>query len=286
MAGISAQSHTVCLDCAEGSFTITGNYTNGGGLGAITSTLYVTDPSGNLVSYNADDLWNSGTSGGTQTIEAGTTSISGSNSVNSATLTWTTAPNTTYSFILRSMVSGVVQDYAISFLSTSGATSTEIGEGIASLVDSLPPSLNLLDVSYTPGQESLTITGNSNVFFGVDALVNLTASSVTANTDLSSSFEDGIYIVKWVLTDEDNANPTPSLTNSIFLCNVEKCVREKASKVDVGCGCCGSRESEEAMDAIMYLEGIKSAAACGKLEKAKTILSGLEDICNNDCKHC
>ena len=40
------------------------------------------------------------------------------------------------------------------------------------------------------------------------------------------------------------------------------------------------------MDAILYLEGIKSAAACGKLEKAKTILSGLEDICNNDCKHC
>ena len=50
--------------------------------------------------------------------------------------------------------------------------------------------------------------------------------------------------------------------------------------------CSGNRESDEAMDAILYLEGIKSAAACGKLEKAKTILSGLEDICNNDCKHC
>jgi len=285
MAGISAQSHTVCLDCAEGSFTITGNYTNGGGLGAITSTLYVTDPSGNLVSYNADDLWNSGTSGGTQTIEAGTTSISGSNSVNSATLTWTTAPDTTYSFILRSMVSGVVQDYALSYSTGATTTATEIGIAIRDLINNLPASLNLAPVTYTPGS-SLAINGNANVFFGVDALVNLTASSVTANTNLSSSFADGIYIVQWVITDADNANPTPSLTNSIFLCNVEKCVREKASKVDVGCGCCGSRESEEAMDAIMYLEGIKSAAACGKLEKAKTILSGLEDICNNDCKHC
>jgi hypothetical protein len=285
MAGISAQSHTVCLDCAEGSFTITGNYTNGGGLGAITSTLYVTDPSGNLVSYNADDLWNSGTSGGTQTIEAGTTSISGSNSVSSATLTWTTAPGTTYSFILRSMVSGVVQDYALSYSTGATTTATEIGIAIRDLINNLPASLNLAASTYSSGS-LIDINGNSNVFFGVDALVNLTASSVTANTNLSSSFEDGIYIVKWVLTDEDNANPTPSLTNSIFLCNVEKCVREKASKVDVGCGCCGSRESEEAMDAILYLEGIKSAAACGKIEKAKTILSGLEDICNNDCKHC
>lgn len=286
MAGISAQSHTVCLDCAEGSFTITGNYTNGGGLGAITSTLYVTDPSGNLVSYNADDLWNSGTSGGTQTIEAGNTAISGSNSVNSVTLSWTVSNITTYSFVLRSMANGYVQDYVVSFESDASATATEIGEGLAAIIDTLPPSLNLQAVSYTPGQTLLTIQGNQNVFFGVDALVNLTASSVTANSSVTATFADGIYIVKWVITDSGNQDPTPSITNSMFLCNVEKCVREKASKVDVGCGCCGSRESEEAMDAILYLEGIKSAAACGKIEKAKTILSGLEDICNNDCKHC
>lgn len=285
MAGISNQSHTVCLDCSQGSFTITGNYTNGGGLGAITSTLYVTDPSGNLVSYNADTLFNSGTSGGTQTIEAGTTNTSGSNSVSSATLTWTTAPDTTYSFILRSMVGGVVQDYVLSYSTGATTTDTEIGNQIRDLINALPASLNLAASTYSSGS-LIVINGNSNVFFGVDALVNLTASSVTANTNLSSSFADGIYIVQWVITDADNANPTPSLTNSIFLCNVEKCVREKASKVDVGCGCCGSRESDEAMDAILYLEGIKSAAACGKLEKAKTILSGLEDICNNDCKHC
>ena len=279
---ITAISHSVCLDCSEGEFTITGDVT-GSNDGALVNSVYVTDPSGNVTTYEPGvalyqspytyDIPQSGSS----------TNITGSNSVNSVTLSWTTAINTTYSFILRSMVSGVVQDYAISFLSTPGATATEIGEGIASLVDSLPPSLNLLDVSYTPGQESLTITGNTNVYFGVDALVNLTASSVTANPNTASTFEDGFWIVKWVLTDGSTYTST---TNSIFLCNVEKCVREKASKVDVGCGCCGSRESEEAMDAIMYLEGIKSAAACGKLEKAKTILSGLEDICNNDCKHC
>ena len=286
MAGITNQSHTVCLDCTQGSFTITGNYTNGGGLGNIDSTLYVTDPSGNVVSYDADTLWNGGTSGGTQTIEAGTTAISGSNSVNSVTLSWTVSNGTTYSFILRSMANGYVQDYVVSFESDASATATEIGEGLAAIIDALPPSLNLQAVSYTPGQTSLTIQGNANVFFGVDALVNLTAGSVSANSSVTATFADGIYIVKWVITDSGNQDPTPSITNSMFLCNVEKCVREKASKVDVGCGCCGTRESEEAMDAILYLEGIKSAAACGKIEKAKTILSGLEDICNNDCKHC
>ncbi len=281
---ITAISHSVCLDCSEGEFTIIGSIT--GTVGTVTNALYVTDPDGNLTTYDntalGDDLY---TTPFTFSISAGTTNTSGSNSVSSATLTWTTAPNTTYSFILRSMVSGVVQDYALSYSTGVTTTATEIGIAIRDLINNLPASLNLTPVTYTSGS-SLAINGNTNVYFGLDALVNLTASSVTTNPNLSSSFEDGIYIVKWVLTDEDNEDPTPSLTNSIFLCNVEKCVREKASKVDVGCGCCGNRESEEAMDAIMYLEGIKSAAACGKLEKAKTILSGLEDICNNDCKNC
>jgi hypothetical protein len=282
---ITAISHSVCLDCSEGEFTITGSIT--GTVGTVTNAVYVTDPDGNLTTYDdtviGDDLY---TTPFTFSISAGTTNTSGSSSVNSATLNWTTAPNTTYSFILRSMVSGVVQDYALSYSTGASTTATEIGNEIRDLINALPASLNLAPATYSSGS-LIVINGNTNVYFGLDALVNLTASSVTANPNLSSSFEDGIYIVKWVLTDSAVGGGTfTSTTNSIFLCNVEKCVREKASKVDVGCGCCGSRESEEAMDAIMYLEGIKSAAACGKLEKAKTILSGLEDICNNDCKHC
>lgn len=280
---ITAISHSVCLDCSENSFTITGSIT--GAVGTPTNTLYVTDPSGNVTTYDNTKLGTSlYTSPFTFTVQSSDTSISGSSSVHRATLSWTVSNNTTYSFIIRSMVSGNIQDYVVSFESDSSATATEIGQGLTAIIDALPPSLNLLPVSYTPGQTSLTVEGNTNVFFGVDALVNVTAGAITANQDISSTFEDGIYIVQWNLTDAPNS--LTSITNSIFLCNVEKCVREKASKVDVGCGCCGSRESEEAMDAIMYLEGIKSAAACGKLEKAKTILSGLEDICNNDCKHC
>lgn len=280
---ITAISHSVCLDCSENSFTITGTKT-GAIVGTPGSTLYVTDPSGNLTQYDAMDLYNNGT----QTITAGTTNISGSNSVSSVTLDWgTVANNTTYSFIFRTMINGYVQDYVISYLSDSTATNAEVGNNLADLLNTISPIVNIQTTAYSGAGSAITITANAGVFFGVADLNNLTSTSSTPNTSTTTAtFADGIYIVKWVVTDSGAANPSPSITNSIFLCNVEECVREKASKVDVGCGCCGTRESDEAMDAILYLEGIKSAAACGKLEKAKTILSGLENICNNDCKHC
>ena len=263
---ISAISHSVCLNCTDGTFTITGSIT--GAPAGPTNSLYVTDPNGNVTTYNnaaiGDDLY---TTPFTFTVSAGSTEVTFF--VDSED-------------ILRSMSAGYVQDYAISYTTGATTTATEVGNNIRDLVNDLPAGLNLATVTYTSGS-SLTIQGNNNVFFGVDALNNLTTSSVTSNPSTTATFDDGIWIVKWVLNDGTNLTST---TNSIFLCNVEKCVREKASKVDVGCGCCGTRESEEAMDAILYLEGIKSAAACGKLEKAKTILSGLEDICNNDCKHC
>ena len=264
---ITAISHSVCLDCSENSFTITGTKT-GSPDGNAASTLYVTDPSGNLVEYNADDLYNNGT----QTISAGTTNISGSNSVSSVTLNWGTVANgTTYSFIFRTMINGYVQDYVISFPSDSSATNTEVGEGLAVALDAISSIVNIQTTTYSGSGSALTITANTGASFGVGSLNNLTSTASTVNSSaISASFADGVYIVKWVVTDDGGDNPSPSITNSIFLCNVEKCVREKASKVDVGCGCSGNRESEEAMDAILYLEGIKSAAACGKIEKAKT----------------
>ncbi len=281
---ITAISHSVCLDCSENSFTITGTKT-GSPDGTPGSTLYVTDPSGNLTQYDADDLYNNGT----QTITAGTTNITGSNSISSVTLDWGTAvAGTEYSFIFRTLINGYIQDYVISATPQAGnPLNAQVGFDLAAALNAISGIVNIATTTYSGAGSTLTINANAGVYFGVANLNNLTSTSSTPNTTTTTAtFADGVWIVKWVVTDDGAANPSPSITNSIFLCNVEKCVREKASKVDVGCGCCGTRESEEAMDVILYLEGIKSAAACGKLEKAKTILSGLEDICNNDCKHC
>ena len=74
---ITAISHSVCLDCSENSFTITGSIT--GTVGTVTNALYVTDPDGNVTTYDNTAL---GTSlyvtPFTFTVSAGTTSTSGS----------------------------------------------------------------------------------------------------------------------------------------------------------------------------------------------------------------
>ena len=73
---ITAISHSVCLDCSENSFTITGSIT--GTVGTVTNALYVTDPDGNLTTYDntalGDDLY---TTPFTFSISAGTTFANG-----------------------------------------------------------------------------------------------------------------------------------------------------------------------------------------------------------------
>jgi hypothetical protein len=183
---ITAISHTVCLDCSQNEFTVTGSIT-GEPTESVTNSLSVTDPSGNTVVYDnatiGNDLY---TSPFTYTVSAGSTIITGGGSVSQATLNWTTAPNTTYSFILRTMANGYVQDYPLSVTTGASPTATEIGDGLEAAINALPPGLGLQDVTYTSGT-SLTIEGqtNPNYYFGVDALVNLTASGITPSSSSS-----------------------------------------------------------------------------------------------------
>ena len=283
---ITAISHTVCLDCSQNEFTVTGSIT-GEPTESVTNSLSVTDPSGNTVVYDnatiGNDLY---TSPFTYTVSAGSTIITGGGSVSQATLNWTTAPNTTYSFILRTMVNGYVQDYPLSFTTGTSPTNDDIGEYIQNTVNALPSFLGLATVVYTPAATSITIQGQSNYYFGVDALVNLTASGITPSpsSSLGATFIDGKYTVTWTLTDDGTTYT--SVTESYFLCNVECCVRGKMSAIDVSCGCTGDKKNEAAIEAMLMLQGIKAAAACGKDAKADKLLEGLQAICNNECKSC
>ena len=214
---ITAISHTVCLDCSQNEFTVTGSIT-GEPTESVTNSLSVTDPSGNTVVYEnatiGSDLY---TSPFEYPISAGSTIITGGGSVEIATLNWTTTANTTYSFILRTMVNGYVQDYPLSVTTGSSPTATEIGDGLEAAINALPPGLGLQDVTYTSGT-SLTIQGQSNYYFGVDALVNLTASGITPSpsSSLGATFIDGKYTVTWTLTDDGTTST--SVTESYFLC--------------------------------------------------------------------
>jgi hypothetical protein len=284
---ISTISHTVCLDCSENEFVVTGSLDGGTLVGSPTNSLSVTDPSGNTVVYDnatiGGDLY---TAPFTYTISAGSTIITGGGSVSAATLNWTATANTTYSFILRTTVNGYVQDYPLSFTTGASPTNDDIGEGIRDAVNALPSGLGLATVVYTPAATSLTIQGQTNYYFGVDGLLNLTASGITPSPSGSSSatFTDGKYTVTWSLT--DNSITHTSVTESYFLCDVECCVRGKMSTIDVDCDCTGDKATDAAIEAMLMLQGIKAAAACGKDAKADKLLVGLQAICNNDCKSC
>jgi len=283
---ISTISHTVCLDCSQNEFTVTGSLNGGSIVGSTTNSLSVTDPNGNVVVYDnatiTDDLY---TTPFTYTISAGSTIITGGGSVSAATLNWTTTANTTYSFILRTTVNGYVQDYPLSVATGASPTATEIGDGLEAAINALPSGLGLQDVTYTSGT-LLTIQGQTNYYFGVDALVNLTASGITPSPSGSSSatFSDGKYTVTWDLTDDGTSHS--SVTESYFLCDVECCVRGKMSAIDIDCDCTGDKATDAAIESMLMLQGIKAAAACGKDAKADKLLVGLQAICNNDCKSC
>jgi hypothetical protein len=282
---ITAISHSVCLDCSENNFVVTGSITGTPSDTGPTNSLSVTDPSGNTVVYDnatiGGDLY---TSPFEYPISAGSTIITGGGSVEIATLNWTTTANTTYSFILRTMVNGYVQDYPLSVTTGASPTATEIGDGLEAAINALPSGLGLQDVTYTSGT-LLTIQGQPNYYFGVDALVNLTASGITPSpsSSLGATFIDGKYTVTWNLNDGTQLS---SVTESYFLCNVECCVRSKMSAIDVSCDCVGDKKNEAAIEAMLMLQGIKAAAACGKDAKADKLLEGLQAICNNECKSC
>jgi hypothetical protein len=291
MVTIDKVTHSVCLDCSENEFVVTGNLNDYVLVGPTTNSLSVTDPNGNTVVYPdatiTDDLY---TSPFTYPISAGSTIITGGGSVSQATLNWTTTANTTYSFILRTMVNGYVQDYPLSFTTGTSPTNDDIGEYIQNTVNALPSFLGLATVVYTPTATSITIQGQSNYYFGVDALVNLTASGITPSpsSSLGATFIDGKYTVTWTLTDgsDESQVTSTSVTESYFLCNVECCVRGKMSAIDVSCDCVGDKKNEAAIEAMLMLQGIKAAAACGKDAKADKLLEGLQAICNNECKSC
>jgi hypothetical protein len=291
MVTIDEVTHSVCLDCSENEFVVTGNLNDYVLVGPTTNSLSVTDPNGNTVVYDDDTLGNSlYTSPFTYPISADSTIITGGGSVSQATLNWTTTANTTYSFILRTMVNGYVQDYPLSVTTGASPTNNDIGEGIRDAVNALPSFLGLATVTYTPADTSITIEGQTNYYFGVDALVNLTASGITPSPSSSSSatFTDGKYTVSWTLTDGsgDQQVTNTSVTESYFLCDVECCVRGKMADIDVSCDCVGDKKTDAAVNAMLMLQGIKAAAACGKDAKADKLLEGLQAICNNECKSC
>jgi hypothetical protein len=54
---------------------------------------------------------------------------------------------------------------------------------------------------------------------------------------------------------------------------------------DVGCAC-SKGANKKSINAHLTLAAINAAWRCGKVERAKSLLTKLQDLCNNNCKNC
>lgn len=267
---ITSFKHSVCLSCSTNVFTIISD-TAGTVSSPITDesvTVTLPDDSSYTIdlSANGDSLF-----GNSMTV----TPIN----CTAASVGFTPASGVDYVVhIIYTDSNGVIQTADYSYPSASLSFST-IGNGIAGLINA-GSSTTGVSATYNSVTRNVDIVGSS---FGVCVVSNAT-TSLTVSLVSAELIGDGINLVNWTLTDGDGTNSYG--IQSMFLCNVSCCVREKMSSIDLDCGCSGSKKADASIDAMLMLEGIQYSMSCGKTSKALKILEDLEKICNNECKSC
>lgn len=163
-------------------------------------------------------------------------------------------------------------------------------------------------VSFTSSSAVVTnlgITGNAVATtvialgkdVGLPGLPNLSGYSFTIDpedifgTGEGEAMSDGEWIFDWVVkgTYTESAVDYPfharCVVSKLVLCDVECCVDTLMADSDPNCGC-SSTGNKKALNAHLTLEAINGAWKKNKKERAKTLLTKLQDICNNNCKNC
>ncbi len=279
---INQLSFSVCLDCSSNKYSVTDTSSGTPSVPITAETFTITYPSDDSVTL--DLLANNDDS-----LDRNVMNISPLQST-----------SVTLSFIPPSLVSSDYELYII-YTDSNGnltytpitATSTLVGDypGTAALIlAAINAQVGNTGVTASYNQQDQNIITLSGSGFSVAATTientfiafgrrNLIIESVS-----SPLITDGKYTFSWSLTDDDATYNASS--ESYFLCNVECCVRGKMSAIDVDCDCVGDKQTDAAVNAMLMLQGIKAAAACGKDAKADKLLEGLQAICNNECKSC
>tara|TARA_R110000868_G_scaffold261078_4_gene519188 strand:- start:198 stop:1481 length:1284 start_codon:yes stop_codon:yes gene_type:complete len=72
---------------------------------------------------------------------------------------------------------------------------------------------------------------------------------------------------------------------TLALCSVQCCTDKLIADSDVGCAC-SKGGNKKSINAHLTLAAINAAWSCGKVERAKSLLTKLQDLCNNNCKNC
>lgn len=155
-------------------------------------------------------------------------------------------------------------------------TTTDVEVSTLKIISPLGNEYGPYDVSsYIPSLDE-------DNFFYIDPTDILDEEEGESLTDGEWTF---VWMVQGVYGDDDTPFNLRCVATSLSTCDAELCVDRLNSDMDPNCGC-NDTGTSKALKAHLTLEAIKSAYCCGKKEQAKTLLTKLQDICNNNCKNC
>lgn len=107
--------------------------------------------------------------------------------------------------------------------------------------------------------------------------------------DEGESYSDGFWTFDWNVKGVYGNDDTPfnfRCVKKVFgTCTVECCVDRLNADMDPTCGC-SDNGTKKALNAHLTLVAAKASACCGSETRANTLLTKLQDICNNNCKNC
>lgn len=100
---------------------------------------------------------------------------------------------------------------------------------------------------------------------------------------------DGVWLFDWTVAGQYDS---PAIVfqgrcakQTLALCSVQCCTDKLIADSDVGCAC-SKGGNKKSINAHLTLAAINAAWSCGKVERAKSLLTKLQDLCNNNCKNC
>jgi len=109
-------------------------------------------------------------------------------------------------------------------------------------------------------------------------------------TEEGEAISDGVWLFDWTVSGEYSSGPVIVFQGrcayqKLSLCSVECCTDKLMADSDVGCAC-SKGGNKKSINAHLTLASINYAWRCGKVERAKSLLTKLQDLCNNNCKNC
>lgn len=138
---------------------------------------------------------------------------------------------------------------------------------------------------------SLTITDPANVQYVIDITTEVqNDQSITITPDQiglasGSTIPDGVYYIEWSITTTGDSYDTPK--SFFFYCNTARGVEALFAGIDLDECKCKDSDLDRALLAWTYLQALKNAACCGKVNLFEDLIDIIERLTGGSkCKNC